>query len=255
MIKISDKVDADVAYLTSAIVRDAMTEKFKNILGLDPVQLESDDPMTVTEGKVPEEVLSSVDPDIAPLLKASAVENNYRSSGEIPEVSGSTLLYSILNDQPASISLEAVEEYTQMDKSAVDATTAKVSEQDSINISDGIAYLTQDHSGIEVGIFVDNEGFGKEFQYRIENIGGNDINGDEKLAVFNELFEELPGGDNSRVEGLHNELLGVVGLTSYQKQEDGSAKEIQNPAPGPDAQVNTPDSDIETVNSTLKVML
>lgn len=251
MIKIADKVDADVSFLSSAIVRDAMTEKFRNITGLDPVQLDTDDAMTVKEGKVPEEVLGSVDPDIAPMLKSSAVENNYRASSEIPDIPNTTFIYSLLNDKPATVSLDSIEEYQQMDDSAVDATVSKVSARDDINIEDGIAYLTQDSSAIEIGIFLDNNLFAKEFQYRLENMGGSNISGDEKLAVFNELFEELPGGDNNREEGLHNELLGVVGLTSYQTQSTENNAESKNPAPGPSPVAET-EKDIKTVNSLLK---
>jgi len=256
MIKYSDaKSTADIEYLSSAIVRDAITEKFRNIFGLDPVQ-HTDEPMVIAEGKVPENILASVDPNISAILKASAVEETEHASGTVPDIESATLLYTLLNDEPASISLDAITEYQEMDTASRDATVAVVSEQDSINIEDGIAYLAQDQSGIEIGIFSDNQPFAEELSHRVENAGGDDISHDEKITLFDELLAELPGGDNNQEEDLRNNLLKVVGLTEALPESDKSEiapedQELQNPAPGPQPEATDPETDAENVADAL----
>ena len=258
MIKYSDaKSTADIEYLSSAIVRDAMTEKFRNVFGLDPVQ-HDDEPAVIAEGKVPENILASVDPNIATVLKASAVEESENASGSVPDIESATLLYTILNDEPASIALDAVAEYQEMDSASRDATVAVVAEQDGINIEDGVAYLSQDQSGIEIGIFVDNQPFAEELSHRVENAGGDSISHDEKMSLFDELVAELPGGDNNQEEGLRNSLLAVVGLTEALPESDKAQvapedQELKNPAPGPQPEATDPQADAENVVDALNL--
>ena len=246
MLKFSETNDADIEYLRSAIIRDALTEKFRNLFGLDPVAVDVSEPMKIAEAPVPEMLLSSLDSNISSLLKASAVENSKNISGNVPDISGNTLVYTVIDDSPADVSLEAVEEYVVMDDASRDVTVSAVSESAvDINIEEGMAYVSGDLSNIEIGIFVDNKGFAMEFSKRIENSGGDDIDYDKKVDIFNELYDELPGGANNHVEGLRNSLLKVVGLTkelpaSEQDEVPEELKENKNPAPGPEAVVEKP---------------
>jgi len=225
------KPTADIEYLSSAIIKEALTAKFQDLFGRDPVYLSPDEPMKVEDARVPTMISNSVDPHISTMLKASAIESNVDSSGEIPEIGNSTLLYSIRDEEPAAVSLDAVEEYQALDGASADATAQSVSELDDINIEEGMAYLSPDKSAINIGVFVDNTEFAGEFQYRLENAGGNALSPEEKITVFDQLFQDLPGGDDIQVEEVRQTLMKVVGLTSG-LSPDAKVPE-GNEAPGP----------------------
>jgi hypothetical protein len=239
MLKFSDsKPSADIAYLSSAITKEALTNKFQDLFGRDPVYEDPDSPMKVTDTRVPTMISNTVDPQIATMLRASAVEDTPNASGEIEDVDNATLLYTLKDTEPAQISLEAISEYKELDSSAVDSTLSAISETDEINIEQGVAYLSPQESTIQIGIFVDNTDFAEEFQYRLENSGGDELSPEEKESVFTSLYEDLPGGDNVLVEGVRTDLLKVVGLTSA-LSEDQQAE--GNEAPGPEPVVEEPE--------------
>jgi len=229
------KPSADVEYLSSAIIKEALTEKFRDLFGRDPVYMDSEEPMRVEDARIPSMIADSVDPQIASMLKSSAIESNTDSSGKVPSINNATLLYTIKADDPAEVSLESLEEYVGMDPASRDSTIHAVSEQDTINITDGVAYLSPERSAINVGVFVDNNEFASEFQYRLEQAGGNGLSPEEKETVFQELFEDLPGGDDVQVPDVRQALLKVVGLTSALSPEQSVPEGKE--APGPETVV------------------
>lgn len=209
MIKFADKPNADVEYLSSGILHAAMVSKFNKLFGRDPVQKSQDEPMVVIDTVVPNMILDSVDHEVAAALKASAVEHTLKFSAEVPEMEGATLLYTVLDDDPATVSLEAVPEYKEMSE-----TDATVSALNGITVKDGIAYVDAENSGIEIGVFVSNEEYAAEFMRDLENAGGAEIGEDEKRKVFDDLFNKLPGGESLKESDAKNTLLKVVGLTA-----------------------------------------
>lgn len=227
------KPTADIEYLSSAIVKEALTAKFKDLFGRDPVYMSPEEPMRVDDARVPTLISDSVDPQIAAMLKSSAVESSIDAAGTLPEIENATLVYTIKDTEPAAVSLEAVEEYVALDPASADATAQVVSEQDDVNIEEGTAYLSPDKSTIDIGIFVENTPFAEEFQYRMENAGGAALSPEEKEKVFDELFEDLPGGDDTQVANLRQTLLKVVGLTESLTPEEKVPEGRE--APGPEA--------------------
>lgn len=227
------KPTADIEYLSSAIVKEALTRKFKELFGRDPVYRSPEEPMRVEDARVPTLISDSVDPQIATMLTASAIEATAAAAGPIPEISNATLLYTIKDTDPASVALEAIEEYRALDAASADATAQAVSELDTINIEEGTAYLSPEMSAIDIGIFVQNTPFAEEFQYRLENAGGATLSPEKKETVFNDLFGDLPGGGDMQASDVRQALLSVVGLTEAMTPEQQVAP--GNEAPGPDA--------------------
>ena len=212
MIKYAQKPNADVEYFTSAIIRDALDNKFEKLFGRDPVAVEIDDAHKVEDTRIPDMVAESVNPQIATMLKASAIEAN-NPEAEIPAPPNSTLLYKIVDENPAEISLDAIPEYAEIEESAREATISAVAAQDDINITDGIAYVSGTTATINIGIYVDNTKFASEFQYELQQAGGDDLAVEEKEQVFDALFTQLPGGSEEVNESVRTNLLEVVGLT------------------------------------------
>jgi hypothetical protein len=215
MITQADRPDADVEYLTSAIIREALANKFQKLFGRDPVSTDVNEPQKVEDTRIPDMVSESVNPHIASMLKASAIEAAKNSRGEIPSPPNSTLLYRMLDDDPAEISLQAVPEYLEIDEASRDATEAAVAGQDDINIEEGTAYVIGDSAVVDIGVFVDNKAFAAEFQYELEQAGGDALSVEEKENVFDNIFTQLPGG-NEVNENVRSQLLSVVGLTGAQ---------------------------------------
>lgn len=213
MIKQGQKPEADVEYLTSAIIREALDQKFQKLFGRDPVSTDINEAHRVEDARIPDMVAESVNPQIASMLKASAIEAAKNESGELPNPPNATLLYKIVDENTANISLESISEYTDIDDVARDATEAAVSAQDHINIEDGIAYVSGAPAIINIGVFVDNEEFAAEFQYELEQAGGDTLAVDEKEQIFNNIFEQLPGGSEEVNENVRIQLLDVIGLT------------------------------------------
>lgn len=212
MIKYAQKPNADVEYFTSAIIRDALDKKFEKLFGRDPVAVEIDDANKVEDTRIPDMVAESVNPQIASMLKASAIEAS-NPEAEIPAPPNSTLLYKIVDENPAEISLESIPEYAEIEESAREATISAVAAQDDINIIDGIAYVSGITATINIGIYVDNTKFASEFQYELQQAGGDDLAVEEKEQVFDALFTSLPGGSEEVNESVRTNLLEVVGLT------------------------------------------
>ena len=232
------KPTADIEYLSSAIIEAALAGKFKDLFGRDPVYKSPDVPMKVEDTRVPTMIADSVDPQVAAMMKASAIEASTEASGKVPAINNATLLYIIKDTEPASVSLESIEEYTTMDPAAADATVQAVSEQDHINIEEGIAYLSPERSTISIGIFVENTPFAEEFQYRLENAGGNELPPEKKEQVFDDLFNLLPGGEGTQAEDLRQTLLKVVGLTEALTPAEQVPEGKKAPGPAP----TTPDN-------------
>ena len=229
------KPTADVEYLSSAIIADAVFNKFRDMFGRDPVEKTSDAPMKIVDARIPTMIADSVDPQIARILKASAVEASRNASGEIPQEENATLLYTIVDEEPAEIALDSVEEYRALDTSVADSVAHAVSESEDINIEEGVAHVSPALSTLLIGIFADNTLLGEEFQYRLEQAGGNKLSGDEKVAVFDQLYNDLPGGDDLFKENLREELMKVVGLTSEVTPEN-TPEPMKAPGPEPEAE-------------------
>ena len=228
------KPTADIEYLSSAIIENAVIDKFEQLFGRTPISKNVDEPLHVEDTRVPTMISESVDSTIATMLKASAVESSVIAEGELPLIESAVLLYTMLDDTPAQIALDSIDEYQALDEASADTTAHSVSEQPEINISEGVAYLSPDMSTILIGVFVDKDLFAKEFQFRIENSGGIEISPDEKEKVFSELYEELPGGDSTQQPNLRQDLAEVIGLTSAMTPEQQVADEDK--AGGPVAQ-------------------
>ena len=242
MFRLSDaKPDADVAYLTSAITRDALTTKFRELFGRDPVAVDKDEPLVVKEAKVPEIILSGIDPDIIPVLQSCAVEHSDNAEAQLPEIDGSTLLYTIHDDTPAKIALEAVGEYADMADDARDVVVGDAAAQANINIQDGTAYLSKSQSTIEIGIYVINAPFAELFQFKLENSGGQTLEQDKQVQVFDELFNELPGGESPKESTVRSQLMAVVGLADALPAGQKPVAENMK-APGPGGQAATPET-------------
>lgn len=241
------KPTADVEYLSSAIIEQAIQEKFEQLFGQKPVAQNAQEPMHVEDTRVPTMISESVDSQIATMLKASAVESSTIAQGELPLIDTATLLYTVTDSEPASVAMTGVEEYLALDPASAESTTSAVSEHDNINIEDGMAYLSSDLSTILIGIFVNNDLFAKEFQYRLENVGGAELSADEKEKVFNELYTDLPGGDNTQEPGLRQALLEVIGLTSAMTPEQQVSDEDKAGGPQAQAVPDAPDAPIEQV--------
>jgi hypothetical protein len=226
--------NADIAYLTSAFIRDAMIEKFNTLFGQKPASKGADEPMSVKETRVPSMISESVDHEIAGMLLASAVEHSKSVSGDLPEIAQTTLLYTVLDDDPASVALESVPEFQQMDKAASDSTISAINEHQEITIKDGMCYLPKELSTIEIGVYADNQTFAKEFQYRLQNMGGTQIGEKEKLKVFDDIFNSLPGGDSLVESDARTNLLKVVGLTSALTPSQKTPEQMKAPGPQPE---------------------
>lgn len=237
MIRFSQKPNADTEYLGSAITRDAIVNKFRNLFGREPVADGVDTPLRVEDGRVPDLILKSVEPEVARLLRASAIEASAIAAGEVPEIEGTTLLYIITDDAAASISLAAVPEYADTDPASADSTIAAINDGGDINISDGTAHLSPELSAIDIGIFVDNQLLAEEFQYRLESAGGEGLDDNAKTRVFDDVFAALPTGDADDAN-IREALLAVVGLTSQLTPE--AEPPPGQKAPGPDAVAKTP---------------
>jgi hypothetical protein len=234
MFKLADvKPDADVAYLSAAVIRDALVTKFKELFGREPVAQEKDSPLAVKDTKVPEIILGGVDHDIIPLLKASAVQHSVIAEDTLPDISGCTLLYVIHDDTPAKIALAAVPEYSEMADDARDAVIQDAANTGNLNIEEGVAYLSTELSTIIIGIYVDNSALAQEFQYRLENAGGLELDTAAKLKVFDELYSDLPGGESNKEQTVRSELLTVVGLgETLPAEQRPVAQDMQAPGPG-----------------------
>jgi hypothetical protein len=213
MFKIAIEADADIAYLSSAIVREALKLKFKKMFGRDPVAVDVNDPLVVKDTRVPDMVASSIDSEIATILKASAIESAKNVEG-IPQPDNATFLYKILDDTSASVSLEALKEYQDIEDTAREATVSNLSGEGSgITIENGMANVVDDRANIDIGIFIDNTLFAEEFQYNLAQAGGEALDPKEKETVFNNIFNLLPGDANQKDASVRENLLKVVGLT------------------------------------------
>ena len=242
MFRLSDvKPDADVAYLTAAITRDALTTKFRELFGRDPVAVDKDEPLVVKEAKVPEIILSGIDPDIIPVLQACAVEHSDNAEAPLPDIDNSTLLYTIHDDTPAKIALEAVKEYQEMADDARDVVVNDAAAQANINIEDGTAYLSKAGSTIEIGIYVINAEFAELFEFKLENAGGQTLDQDKKVQVFDELFNELPGGESSKESTVRSQLMALVGLAEALPVGQKPVAENMR-APGPGGEATAPET-------------
>jgi hypothetical protein len=230
---IADTPNADVAYLSSAFIRDAMVEKFNTLFGQKPTSKGDNEPLQVTEVRVPSMISESVDHEVARIIVANAVEHSKSVSGSLPAIDSATLLYTVLDDEPASIAIEGVKEYQQMDKSASDATLSAINDSQDITIEDGMAHLSKELSAIEIGVYAYNDEFAKEFQYRLQNTGGTDIAEDKKLKVFDDLYNSLPGGESMSDTDARTNLLKVVGLTSTLSPSDRTSPQMTAPGPQP----------------------
>ena len=227
-ITLADKPGADVAYLTAAITRQALVSKFKSLFGREPVAVDNE-PLVVKQAKVPEMVLSGVDHDIVSVLQASAVEQSTNAEAALPELNAQTLLYVIHDDTPASIALTEVQEYTDLG----DTQDAVTNDLPDINVTDGVAYLSKAASTLAIGIYVLNSEFGELFQYRLENEGGNSLPVDKKVEIFDELYNELPGGEANKEQNTRSLLLTVVGLAEVLPVgQRPVAEDMQAPGPG-----------------------
>jgi len=226
------KSGADVQYLSSAIVQEGLKQKFKSLFGRDPVARTETDPMKVVDARIPDIIAETINSDIAKVLKTTAIESTENTSGELPEINNATLLYTILEDTPIKITLEGIPEFLELQDNVEPVLTA-INDTTGISVQEGTAYLPAEYSAITVGIFVDNKLFGAEFQYRLSNAGGNEIEGEKKKEVFDNLYSELPGGDQKTEENVKQDLLKVVGLNEYVTQESTPPPEKQ--APGPEA--------------------
>lgn len=227
------KPTADVEYLSSAIIRDALVNKFVELFGREPISQSTEQPLTITDARVPGMILESVDHDVAALLKASAVEQSSTATGSIPLIENATLLYTVLDDSPAKVSLEAVTEYKSMDSTVQDTVLTAVDEQDELNIQDGVAYVTGGLATLEIGIHVDNAGFAEEFQYRLQQAGGATISEQDKLNVFSQLYTALPGGDSIKESDVRPVLLSVVGMSGAEGANTKVPDAIKAPGPQP----------------------
>lgn len=227
---------ADVEYLASALIRDAVRNKFRDLFGRDPVERSAESPMRVDNGRVPDLVLESVDANVAKLLKASAIEASDNASGDVPDINNCTLLYTVLDDAQAHIALESVKEYQTLNSAAREATVAAVNELEDVNIEGGAAYIAPEHSTIRIGIFVDNKLLGEEFQYRLEAAGGKAINTEDKVKIFDMLFNDLPGGDNVQEGDVRSKLMGVVGLGQEAPAKGTAPSQAVAPGPAPEAE-------------------
>lgn len=232
------KPDADVAYLSAAIIRDALFAKFRELFGRDPVAVDQQEPLVVKDAKVPEIILGGVDHDIIPILRASAVEHSKANAGEMPEIPNAILLYIINEDTPAKISLEAVKEYQEMDSAARDAVVSAAAETEAMNVEDGVAYVSKDLSTLEIGVYAGTQEFAQEFQYRLENAGGTQLDEQSKLKVFDQLLADLPGGDAVKESDARTNLLRAVGLTSALPAGEQTPDNLK--APGPQGQAAEP---------------
>jgi hypothetical protein len=210
----SEKPNADTAYLYAGVVREAMKAKFEKLFGRQPVSREINDPLKVENTRVPDMILGSVDKEVAKILVASAIETNKNPSGEIPAPPSSTFLYSVRDDSSATVGLEAVEEYKEMEQTAQGTALSMLSGQKDVSVKDGVATISGETCLVDIGIFADNKEFASEFQYRLEQAGGEALDNDKKVAVFDELFKKLPGADVSLTPENKTALLKVVGLTS-----------------------------------------
>jgi len=163
---------------------------------------------------VPDMILGSVDKEISKILVASAIETAKNASGEIPAPPSSTFLYKVQDDSAATISLEGVKEFQEMEEAAQGTAVSALSGLENLSVQDGVATLSGETCLIDIGIFADNKEFAAEFQYRLEQAGGNDLELDKKQAVFEDLFKKLPGADVNLTPESKTALLKVVGLTS-----------------------------------------
>lgn len=223
--------DADTAYLSTGILIAALKNKFITLFGREPVR--KNNTQSITDARVPDLIIDSLDSDIASLLKASAVEHSTTSTAELPEINNATLLYYITDDSVASVALTEVPEYNNLDPAAVDAVVRALTEQQDITVADGVAYVNKDKSTIVIGIFVDNQAFATEFQYRLQNTGGPQIAETDKVQVFDELFKELPGGNNTQEPAARDELLRAVGLTTAITDKTQVPDGLKAPGPQP----------------------
>ena len=227
------KPTADIEYLSSAIIHAAVTAKFKELFGRDPVEKSKDAPLVVENTVVPGLIVDSVDQDVARLLKASAVEHSKARSGDLIPPPNATLLYTMLEDTAASVALEAVPEYVGMDSAASDATLSAVNDQQNITIEEGMAHVSPDLSSIEIGVYCDNKAFAETFQLNLANSGGADINEDAKVKVFDYLYNTLPGGEALKESNARNNLLAVVGLTAALPADMRTPDAMKAPGPQP----------------------
>ena len=233
MWKYADKPDADVAYLTAALTRAALVNKFRELFGREPVAGDVDTPMMVKDARVPEIVLAGIDHDIIPLLVTCAVEQSKNVEGVLPELNGRTLLYVIHDDAPASVSLEAVKEYADLPDDAREVVVGDAAASASITIEDGVAYLPKATSTIEIGVYVDEAGLAEEFQYRLKSQGGEQLPQDAKVRIFDELFNDLPGGESNKEQAMRSRLLAVVGLAEVlPAAQRPVAEDMRAPGPG-----------------------
>ena len=214
MYKFSDKPNADTAYLYAGVVRDAMANKFEKLFGRKPVSREINDPLKVENTRVPDMIIGSVDKEISKILVASAIETAKNANGEIPAPPSSTFLYKVQEDSAATIGLDGVKEYQEMEEVAQGTALAALSGLEDVSVKDGVATVSGQTCLIDIGIFADNKEFASEFQYRLEQVGGDGLDLDKKQAVFEDLFKKLPGSDVNLTPENKTALLKVVGLTS-----------------------------------------
>ena len=227
------KPSADVEYLAAALIRDAVRQKFMDLFGRTPVERTADSPMVVKDSRVPDMIGTTVDPVIAKMLKSSAIEVSEHAAGEVPPINNCTLLYAFVDKEPSQVSLESVKEYQELDKAAVDATLAKINEMQDINIQEGIAFVSADHSAIEVAVYIDNGLLAEEFQYRTAAAGGNQITSEDKVEIFNDLYQELPGGERAESGTVKSNLMRVVGLGEEAPSQAAIPDAAKAPGPEP----------------------
>lgn len=233
------KPTADIEYLASAIIRQAIISKFQTLFGRVPVAKDQEQPLAVTNTRVPDLLVESVDPTISRMLVASAVEHSPRLSGELTPPPNSTLLYTVLDTEPASVALDGVPEYREMDTAASDSVVAELSNLPGLTVADGMAYVSKELSAIEIGIYSDNQEFASEFQYRLEQVGGPQVQESDKQQVFEDLYKALPGGEKLKESDAHTKLLKVVGLTGSLPPEAQITNKTKAPGPEPVAQAET----------------
>jgi hypothetical protein len=214
MYKFAEKPNADTEYLYAGVVRDAMAAKFEKLFGRKPVSRDVNDPLKVENTRVPDMIIGSVDKEISKILVASAIQTAKNHSGEIPTPPSSTFLYKVQEDTAATIGLEGVKEYQEMEEAAQGTAIAALTGLKDVSIQDGVATVSGQTCLIDIGLFADNKEFAAEFQYRLEQAGGDGLDLDKKKAVFEDLFKKLPGADVNLTPENKTALLKVVGLTS-----------------------------------------
>lgn len=227
------KPSADVSYLYHGIFWEAMSDKFQKLFGRKPSIRSEKEPISLKDVRVPDMIAESVDSNIASILTAAAVETSSNLTGTLPEINNATLLYSFVDNTPATITLAAVPEFNELDVDQ-ELTLQALNDTTDIKVKDGEAYLSEELSTITVGIYVLNDEYAEEFQYRLSLLGGNDIATEQKKSTFDKLFSDLPGGEQRLSEDVEQKLLKVVGLNEYVTNKEEDIPE-EKKAPGPAA--------------------